>query len=128
MQFALRETEQELADALLITLGTLMLLVGLNAQSMQTVHQTRHAQDYTVLTLVQGCVEQMPSAELSTTSPHAPAIVATQEILSHPAEGFQYQLSRLLHLLTHVIPILVDQTATHQDRLVKDASVHVLPI
>ena len=128
MQFALRETEQELADALLIILETLMLLAALSVQSTQTVHQTRHAQDYTVLTPVQGCVEQMPSAELSTTSPHVPATAVTQAIPLHPAEGFQYQLSQLLHLLTHVIQTLVVQTATHQDRLVKDASVHVLPI
>ena len=89
MQFALRETEQELADALLITLGTLMLLVGLNAQSTQTVHQTRHAQDYTVWIPVQDCVESMLSAELSITYQHAPATAVTQEILSHHVEGFR---------------------------------------
>ena len=105
-----------------------MLLVDLSVQLMLTVHQTRHAQDYTALTLVQGCVEQMPSAELSTTSQHVPAIAVTEAIPLLPAEGFQYLLSQLWHRLTHVIQTLVVQTATHQDRLVKDASVPALPI
>ena len=105
-----------------------MLLVDLSVLLMLTVHQTRHAQDYTALTPVRGCVEQIPSAELSTTSPHVPATAVTQAIPLLHAEGFQYQLSQLLHRLTHAIPTLVVQTATHQDRLVRDASVYVLPI
>ena len=105
-----------------------MWLVDLSVLLMLTVHQTRHAQDYTALTPVQGCVEQMPSAELSTTSPHVPVTAVTQAIRLVPAEVFQYQLSQLLHRLTHAIQTLVVQTATHQDRLTRDASVPALPI
>ena len=113
MQFALRETEQELADALLITLGTLMLLVGLNAQSTQTVHQTRHAQDYTVWIPVQDCVEPMLSAVLSTTSQHAPALKAMKEIHFLLAACAPFPLKQWLRKIL-VIQIHVDQTLYHQ--------------
>ena len=113
MQFVQRETEQELANALLITLETLMLLVALSVQSMQTVHQTRHAQDYTVWTPVQGCVEPMLSAELSTTSQHAAAMKAMKEIRFLLVACVPFPLKQWLRKIL-VIQIHVDQTLFHQ--------------
>ena len=113
MQFVQREIEQELADALLITLETLMLLAALSVQSTQTVHQTRHVQDYIVWIPVQDCVEPMLSAELSTTSQHAPAMKAMKEIRFLLVACAPFPLKQWLRKIL-VIQIHVDQTLFHQ--------------
>ena len=82
MLIARREMELHPVDVFKTTLETPMLHAVQSAQSTRTAPLTRHAQDYTVWTPVLGCVEQMPSAGLSTTSQPAPALIAMKEIRS----------------------------------------------
>ena len=115
MLFALKEDLLDHVNASLTTLEILTLPADLNVQQMLNVHLAKHVKTYIVWTHVQVLdVESMPNVKLSIILQTVSACKDTLEILSHLVDSLLLSLNQW-NMKIHVTPILVDQTAIHQE-------------